>query len=482
MEHLSSADRKTGKSSSTPFKGNNQKPSERCNRYQSLYNKIPYPCFTVATTGEILDANRFACDYLDYSVQDLLQKTIFSIFHPEERQRLHSALSSCLQSLTGSITEEFRQVTGSGKILWMKLTFDILQPTELNPLILIFCEDLTERKRKEESFEQIQSRFQLLLDSFPGKISYIDAQKRYQLVSKHYRDWSLISPEDILGKTVEEFMSPQQYQEVENYVELTLSGNKVSYEFNLIFNDGKRRHLLVDQVPHITYTGEVLDFFVFCQDITERKQAEEQVEASLRDKEVLLQEIHHRVKNNLQIISSLLDLQSQRLQDGQILELFQESQNRIKSMALLHQELYLSGNLDRINFADYIYSLINHLIQTYCVNSFDVNVELNIEDVVLDINTAIPCGLILNELISNAFKHAFPRNTQGTIWVEVKLENDQIALVVRDNGAGFATAVEVDKVNSLGLELVKALTQQIQGQIEVERDRGTTFTIKFSNV
>jgi PAS domain S-box-containing protein len=409
-------------------------------RYQGLYDQIPYPCFTVTTTGGIVDVNQFACEYLGYPDQELFQKTIFSIFHPEEQQRLHLALTSCVQRLSKYVAGEFRQISGSGEMVWMKLTLDILPQTDGNPFILIFCEDLTECKKLEESCERVQSQLQLVLNSFPGKISYVDAQMRYQLVSERYQQWSLVSSEEVLGKTVEEFMSPQQYQDVKNYIELSLSGEKVSYGFDAVFNDGKRRYLLVDQVPHTDSSQEVLGFFVFSLDITERKQAEEQLEASLREKEVLLREIHHRVKNNLQVISSLLDLQAQRIQEQQTLELFQESQNRIMSMALIHQELYHSENLDKINFSDYIYNLTNHLIYTYTVNSEPVKLQLDIDNVVLDINTAIPCGLIINELVSNALKYAFAAPMQGMIWVEMYSENNWLTLVVRDNGIGFSSS------------------------------------------
>jgi PAS domain S-box-containing protein len=218
------------------------------------------------------------------------------------------------------------------------------------------------------------------------------------------------------------------------------------------------------------------------RDITERKRNEEKIKASLEEKEVLLKEIHHRVKNNLQVISSLLRLQSRYITDPHILEMLQESQNRVQSMALVHEQLYQSADLSRIDFADYIHSLTSHLCQAYEGNAKRAKLLINVTPVLLNIDTAVPCGLIINELVSNSLKYAFPGNNIGNIQIDFQnsLDNPQeLCLTVQDNGIGFPTGIDFRSSGTLGLRLVCSLVRQLGGNIELEKDLGTIFIIKF---
>lgn len=211
-----------------------------------------------------------------------------------------------------------------------------------------------------------------------------------------------------------------------------------------------------------------------------RKQAEEQIKASLREKEALLREIHHRVKNNLQIISSLLNLQADYLKDNQALEVFQNSQNRIELMALIHEKLYQSEDLARINFADYIQELITNLFSAYTFKPEAIALALNLEDIFLDIDTAVPCGLIVNELVSNALKHAFKLRKSGEICVNLySIDENKIVLIINDDGIGFPEKIDFKNTESLGLQLVNTLTQQINGDIDLNGSNGSQFKIIF---
>ncbi len=217
------------------------------------------------------------------------------------------------------------------------------------------------------------------------------------------------------------------------------------------------------------------------RDITARKQAEERIKTSLKEKEVLLKEIHHRVKNNLQIISSLLNLQSGYIQDKHAGEMFKESRNRVKSMALIHEKLYQSKDLARIDFADYIRHLTAHLLRSYSVHSPTVNLKVNVDKVLLDIDTALPCGLIINELVSNALKHAFPTGKAGEICVDLhKDQEGKLVLVVGDNGTGLPPEFDFRHTESLGLQLVSTLTDQLEGTLELDQSQGTTFKLSLS--
>jgi two-component sensor histidine kinase/putative methionine-R-sulfoxide reductase with GAF domain len=209
------------------------------------------------------------------------------------------------------------------------------------------------------------------------------------------------------------------------------------------------------------------------------RQSEQQLRAALQEKEVLLKEIHHRVKNNLQVVSSLLKLQSQYCDDPQTLDAFRESQNRVKSMALVHERLYRSSDMARIDFGDYIRSLARDLFRSYNAHVSGITLEVEAVDGVLDIDRATPCGLITNEIISNALKHAFPDGQAGQISVGLERSEDVFTLSVKDNGVGFAQDLDFTKTDSLGLKLIHTLVRQLKGTLEVHRHSGTEFEIRF---
>jgi two-component sensor histidine kinase len=213
------------------------------------------------------------------------------------------------------------------------------------------------------------------------------------------------------------------------------------------------------------------------KDITQRKKAEEQIEESLEEKEVLLKEIHHRVKNNLQIIYSLLNLQTDYVEGEESLNVLKESQNRVKSMAMVHERLYQSPNLKYINFKEYVENLITDLFYSYGIERGNIKTQLNLEDIKIDIDTAIPCGLIINELVTNSLKYAFPKG-KGILIVEMVQVSDYIKLVVADNGIGLPVDIDLENTETLGLKMVNNLVHQLDGTLELKRTNGTEFTIK----
>jgi PAS domain S-box-containing protein len=218
-------------------------------------------------------------------------------------------------------------------------------------------------------------------------------------------------------------------------------------------------------------------------ELTERRQAEERLQASLQEKDVLLKEIHHRVKNNMQMVSSLLNLQADSITDPEVLRPFIESQQRIKSMALVHEKLYRSDNLAHINFSEYVQQLAQDLFQS-CRKQATITLQVDVEPVQLSVDTAIPCGLIINELLSNALKHAFPDQRSGTVTVQFRSAPDspnpgRYILVVRDDGIGFPRDLDYCNTESLGLQLICALTQQLRGTIHLDNTNGTVFEISF---
>jgi two-component sensor histidine kinase len=221
-------------------------------------------------------------------------------------------------------------------------------------------------------------------------------------------------------------------------------------------------------------------FTVIMRDATQRMKADEQIKASLREKEALLKEIHHRVKNNLQVVSSLLGLQARSIEDAPTRKKFQESQNRIHSMSLLHECLYQSDNLAKIHFSGYIKQLAEYLFRSYGETTNRVRLLLDLNSLFLDMDTAVPCGLIINELLSNSLKYAFPQGREGEIIIQLRGNDDRIAsLSVADNGVGLSAAVDWTSTRSLGLRLVRTLSLQLGATVELEDGPGTRFRVNF---
>jgi PAS domain S-box-containing protein len=218
------------------------------------------------------------------------------------------------------------------------------------------------------------------------------------------------------------------------------------------------------------------------REIAQRKLAQEQINESLKEKIVLLREIHHRVKNNLQIVSSLLNLQAGYISDKKILEVFKESQTRIRSMALIHEKLYQSRDLDKINFSDYIQSLIKDLFRSYRSQANKINIKSETGEIFLEIDQAILCGLIVNELVSNAIKYAFKGREEGEIIVKLFEVDGEYKIIVSDNGVGFPKDIDIHNTDTLGLQLVTSLTSQMAGNLEIASEVGTSVTISFKGV
>jgi PAS domain S-box-containing protein len=216
-------------------------------------------------------------------------------------------------------------------------------------------------------------------------------------------------------------------------------------------------------------------------DIRDRKTAEDRLQHSLEEKEILLREVHHRVKNNMQVISGLIELQSAQITDPAILRLFQESYNRIKTMSLIHESLYRSNNYAHLDFSAYLSDLVSYLFTSYGRSTDDITVDIHLEKTKLPLDIAVPCGLIANELISNSLKHAFPQGRHGTISIRLtKREGNEWEFVVSDNGIGMPANLDVKTASTFGLQLIRGLADhQMRGKVEFRQGNGTTVVIRF---
>jgi PAS domain S-box-containing protein len=336
--------------------------------------------------------------------------------------------------------------------------------------------DATTLEAMESELQQTKEQLRAVLDAMPGFVAWVNSEGKYLGVNQYMANTFNLPPDAFIGKELSFLKNSPEFAEFMTQF-LADSDQTSCREIEAQVNGSTRNYLIVAQ----KYGQDSLAVSVGIN-ITERKQAEAQIQSSLREKDVLLQEIHHRVKNNLQVISSLLDLQSQQIEEQAMLEVFRESQNRVKSMALVHEKLYQSKDFARIDFAEYTKSLINYLFKAYELNADNITLEVSIdEQVTLDIDTAIPCGLIINELISNALKHAFPNNRMGIIRVSIYSENDNtFTLIIEDDGVGFPMNWDFQTAQSLGIQIVNVLVKQIKGQIELDRSKGSKFRVNFS--
>ena len=293
------------------------------------------------------------------------------------------------------------------------------------------------------------------------------------------------------GKFIKDMLSDQEYFVEAQYSPIFDKEGKVVGGLAVLRDSTERRAAIVkleqtkarleemvkERTIELSVANEELK-----KEVSQRKQAQEQINESLKEKIVLLREIHHRVKNNLQIVSSLLNLQAGYITDKKILEVFKESQTRIRSMALIHEKLYQSRDLDKINFSDYIDSLIQDLFRSYRSQLNNINIRCEAGEIYLEIDQAILCGLIINELISNSIKHAFKGRDKGEIVVELSSQADNYEIVVEDNGIGFPEDIDIENTDSLGLQLVTSLTSQMAGKLDITSENGTCVKISFKSL
>ncbi len=308
-------------------------------------------------------------------------------------------------------------------------------------------------------------------------ITESDENHIFQYVSSSCSQVLGYSPEYLLGKSFYSLIHPENIQTITMRLEKAVaSQGSVRLQYRCKNAEGK--YIWLETIGKPVFEGEVHKGFIYSsRDITEQIKSAEFVKNSLEEKETLLREIHHRVNNNLQIIMSLLNIQSLHVVDKKDQELFLESQSRVRAMAMIHEKLYQSHNLSSIDFSDYLKFLLNHLIYDYSKSLSQIDLDLDIGEIDLNIETSIPCGLIINELVSNSLKY----NSSGKITVKMHRENDEYVLRVGDEGAGYLAKTDVTN-NPLGLNLVHMLVGQLEGHMEILEEKGTVYQIRFQEL
>jgi PAS domain S-box-containing protein len=338
--------------------------------------------------------------------------------------------------------------------------------------------EIARRERTEEELRESEERYRVAIEQSNDGVAIIRGDRHFFVNRRFLRIFGYSSLDELADVPIYKTVHPDDREMVVEFNRQRQEGKAVParYEFKGLKKDGSILYIEAS-VSGITYLGESASL-AYLRDITHRKEAEETLRTSLAEKEVLLKEIHHRVKNNLQVISSLLNLQAQRIHDERDVDAFRTSMDRIKSMALIHDKLYRSENLARISFPGYVDDLVRGLFANYSVGK-NVELDLRIDPISVNIDNAIPLGLIINELVSNALKHAFPEGAPGTITLRLQAEGKNAVLIVADNGIGFPAGLDFTDTQSLGMQLVVTLVEQLEGTVELIRGVGTEFRIVF---
>jgi len=428
---------------------------------------------------QILNANEYACKSLGYTVDELRTMSVSAIdpvITPEKMLEIKRSLEA-----TGSATHQTVHRRRDGTTFPVEITTSTME-FQGKHYSVSFVQDIGERKRTEDALRESEEKFRVLAETSPASIALYQGEEVLYINPTAAK---------LIGYTTEELSRISFWGCVhDDFKEMVrerglarMQGESVpsQYECKFVSKEGKELWAIIS-VGCIEYKGKPAGI-VTLVDTTESKLAEEKVRASLAEKEVLLKEVHHRVKNNLQIISSLLELQSDYIRDEQSRMFFRDSQNRIRSMALVHEKLYQSESLAFVDFREYVEDLANYLFSASVKDSDLIRLTIDVGEVSLSVDEAIPCGFIINELISNSLKHAFPDDRGGEVIITCQMrEDDWITLTVSDNGIGLPPDLDIGNTETLGLQLVTMLVKQLRGRIDLSGDQGTLWEIAFSTM
>ena len=445
-------------------------------RFRRAILDAPFPIMIHAEDGEVILLSHIWCELTGYSPEDLPN---VSAWVSKAYENPGGELRRRIQNLYGinrRVYEgEFEIRTANARTrIWDLSSAPLGKLPDGRRAVISVGVDITGRKQVEKILREKESAIAssinaIVFANLEGILTYINAS--------FLKLWGYDNEEEVLGKPLLDFW--QEAEKASSAIDALQQNGSWFGELTAKRKDTSTAIFQLSANMITNEQGRPISMMASFIDITTRKSAEEQIKTSLQEKEVLLQEIHHRVKNNLQVIASMLYLQSKTLQHTESRDLFLDSRNRIKSMALVHESLYQSGNLARIDIAAYIRRLVVNIFRSYRGSSLGIVPTIKTDDISLSTEAAIPCGLMINELVSNALKYAFP-DRQGEILVEMmKDAQEHIILRISDDGVGFPTDFEERQSSSLGIKLVRSLVDQLDGTISIGSEIGSTFHIEF---
>ncbi|MBT3250571.1 MAG: PAS domain S-box protein [Candidatus Marinimicrobia bacterium] len=405
-----------------------------------------------------------------------------NILYHDDRENMVSYFQDLVVNNKKEFNKEYRiQRENDGQIRWVhglgEFSFD---ENGESSMMIGTIQDITDRKKSEEVIRKSEIAFGAFIETSKDWIWSTDFDGIINFSSPAVENILGYNPSEMEGKRSSEFIYNFDKKYVSEIREKFIEKKEgwTNLKLRYIHKKGGFRILESSGLP-IIEDAKVIGFRGIDRDITDRMNREELIRKSLEEKEILLKEIHHRVKNNFQVIISLLSLQGDKVKDKHVSEIFSESQNRIRSMSLVHENLYAAENYARINFKDYIDSLLRELFHFYCVSIDAITLKVDVKKVEFDLATAIPLGLVINELVTNIFKYAFPGKRKGTVEIIVRKHDDNETLfIIKDNGIGLPESIDIQTSGTLGLQLVHLLAEkQLGGRISINRSKGTEFKI-----
>ncbi|HEY9197787.1 MAG TPA: PAS domain S-box protein [Gammaproteobacteria bacterium] len=436
-----------------------------------------YALIMLDTDGSVSDWNIGAERLTGYRHEHIVGRHV-SVFYSDDARRLDMPAKELATARAyGSHESENWCVRQDGSQILVYSVITALR-TEENALrgYVLVVRDVSSR-------EELEERFRRVVEAAPNAMLMINTAGRITMLNLQAERVFGYSRSELLGKSVETVI-PERFRKhhpgMRDFFFAAPSPRPMGAGRDLyaLRKDGSEFPVEIGLNPIDTEDGPMVLSAVV--DISDRKSKEESIQEALHEKDILLGEIHHRVKNNLQIVHSLLDLQSGRIDDPTVQEMLKETQNRIQSMALIHQTLYQSQNFSGVDFGHFLDNLVPMLSASYGIDPRRITLAIDAAEVLLPLNMAIPCGLVVNELITNSLKHAFPDSRTGRIDISLSKEPDgHVRLVLADDGVGIPESVDFEKTGSLGLKLVTLLAEQLAGELDINRAHPTRFSLRF---
>ncbi len=426
----------------------------------------------------ILDVNRAFCSLMGYSKEELCNQSIRLLYQSDEEYERVGRIKFAVIAEKGWADVETRWRTRDGEVKEILATSSQLATDGAASRVFVVVRDISKRKAAERELAVQSSRwFELFADSPEGIVLLAPNFTVITANSEFCRMFGYTAEQLIGVRSIDLIIPPDRQEEMQAALERLQRGETVRIEHTVRrTRDGRLLPVSIVSKP-IHVDGDSIGYYGIYRDITERVTAEQEIRRSLQEKEVLLKEIHHRVKNNLNIIISLLSLQQAAHAEPALQEPLELAKARVHSMAMIHELLYRARSLAQVPFRQYIEDLVHHLGSAYGVIGRNVEVRLDVEDVSFDINTAVPAGLLVNEIIVNSIKHAFPDGRGGEIAVELHEREDGYLLQIGDNGVGPPPGFKMESARSVGMELIRGLSAQLGAQLSWDFQNGTEYRL-----